>query len=146
MSLYDVLNKKTVLELRSYCEDNGISLEANVKKAQIISMLEKFADESGLAKKIQEQKKSEEESKTPINVINAVSKKEEVVQTVETKKVKKNKDDVAIYSSRNLFWNGLGAIELGYNIVSKEASEKWITHKAVRIATPDEVAKHYGKK
>jgi hypothetical protein len=146
MSLYDVLNKKTVLELRSYCEDNGISLESNVKKAQIIAILEKYANESGLAKKVQEQAKSEEEIKNPENVINAISKKQEPVEVVETKKIKKNKNDIAVYSTRNLSWTGVGVLELGYNIVSKEASEKWITHKAVRIATPDEVARHYGTK
>jgi len=146
MSLYDVLNKKTVLELRSYCEDNGISLESNVKKAQIIAILEKYSNESGLAKKVQEQAKSEEEIKNPENVINAISKKQEPVQVIETKKIKKNKNDVAVHSTRNLSWTGVGVLELGYNIVSKEASEKWITHKAVRIATPDEVARHYGTK
>jgi hypothetical protein len=146
MSLYDVLNKKTVLELRSYCEDNGISLEGNVKKAQIIAMLEKYANESGLAKKVQEKTKSQEESKIPTNVIDVTYKKEQPVEIIETKKIKKNKNDVAVYSTRNLSWTGVGVLELGYNIVSKEASEKWITHKAVRIATPDEVARHYGTK
>jgi len=57
----------------------------------------------------------------------------------------KTKEKVAIYSVKNLYWNGLGSIETGYNIVTKEASEKWLTHKAVREATPEEVASHYGK-
>jgi hypothetical protein len=39
----------------------------------------------------------------------------------------------------------LGDLKVGYNIVSKEASEKWITRKAVRIAQPEEVASYYGK-
>jgi hypothetical protein len=50
---------------------------------------------------------------------------------------------VAIYTSRNLFKNGLGEIKVGYNIVTKEASDFWVTHKAVRIVTPEEVAKAY---
>lgn len=52
-------------------------------------------------------------------------------------------EKIAIYSNKNLFWNGIGSIERGYNIVTKEASEKWLTHKAVRQATPEEVASHY---
>lgn len=55
------------------------------------------------------------------------------------------KEKVAIYSSRNLFWNGVGELSTGYNIVTKEAADKWITHKAVRTASPEEVKRAYGK-
>ena len=54
-------------------------------------------------------------------------------------------EKVAVYSERNLHWNGVGQLQKGYNIVTKEASVKWLKHKAVREATPTEVAKHYGK-
>jgi hypothetical protein len=52
-------------------------------------------------------------------------------------------ENVAVYSSKNLFRYGLGKLNIGYNIVTQEASEFWITHKAVRLATPEEVAKAY---
>ena len=55
-------------------------------------------------------------------------------------------DKVAIYSPKNIFWNGVGTLSVGYNIVSREASEMWLTRKGIREATPQEVAKHYGKK
>ena len=54
-------------------------------------------------------------------------------------------EKVAIYSLRNLNWNGVGALNKGYNIVTKEAAEKWITNKSVRTATPEEVKRAYGK-
>jgi hypothetical protein len=54
-------------------------------------------------------------------------------------------EKVALYSDRNIYWDGLGDLKVGYNIVSKEASEQWITRKAVRIAQPEEVASYYGK-
>lgn len=54
-------------------------------------------------------------------------------------------EKIAVYSAKNLYWGGVGSLERGYNIVTKEESEKWLTHKAVREATPEEVAKHYGK-
>lgn len=54
--------------------------------------------------------------------------------------------DTAIYSSKNLFWGDLGSINEGYNIVTKEDSEKWLTRKEVRIATPEEVASYFGIK
>jgi len=62
----------------------------------------------------------------------------------------KNKDKpvekIAVYSEKNLHWNGVGELEKGYNILSKEDSEKWLTNKSVRLATPDEVATFYRKK
>ena len=65
---------------------------------------------------------------------------------VEPKVNKLVDEKVALFSERNIFWNGVGEVVIGYNIVTKEVSEKWLTHDKVRIATPQEVAKHYGKK
>jgi hypothetical protein len=67
-------------------------------------------------------------------------------ESIAEPKVEKPKDEkVALFSERNIFWNGVGEVVKGYNIVTKEVSEKWLTHNKVRIATPQEVAKHYGK-
>ena len=51
----------------------------------------------------------------------------------------------AVWSDKNVRWSGVGALIKGYNIVTKEAAEKWVTMKGVRTATPEEVATHYGK-
>jgi hypothetical protein len=64
-----------------------------------------------------------------------------MARTVE--KTDKNQEKVAVHSSKNLFKYGLGELKIGYNIVTKEASEFWITHQAVREATPEEVANVY---
>ena len=56
---------------------------------------------------------------------------------------KRTVEKVAVYSNKNLFKNGLGELKIGYNIVTKEASDFWVTHKAVRTATPEEVAQAY---
>lgn len=50
---------------------------------------------------------------------------------------------VAVFSSKNLSWSGVGKLTKGYTIVSKAAAEKWLTNKNVRIATPEEVKKEY---
>jgi hypothetical protein len=55
------------------------------------------------------------------------------------------KEKVAVYSSRNLSWTGVGALSKGYNIVTKEECDQWLTHKAVRQASPEEVKRAYGK-
>ena len=63
------------------------------------------------------------------------------------KKEKKaaKKDTVAIHSTKNVTWPGVGKVYVGYNIVEKEESEKWLTRSHIRLATPQEVAKEFGK-
>ena len=53
-------------------------------------------------------------------------------------------DKVAIYSSRNVSWQGVGKVSKGYNIMTKDKAEQWLTRDHIRIATPEEVAKEYG--
>lgn len=89
--------------------------------------------------------------KNNIDIYGATKKIEilEIIKTWTPEKTIKTEEDeneqVAVYCQKSLFWNGLGELKKGYNIVTKEASEKWTTHKAVRIATPSEVASYYGK-
>ena len=63
----------------------------------------------------------------------------EVVEPIKTN------EKIAVYSTKNLHWERVGQLKLGYNIVTKEASEKWITRKQVRLATPEELVSYYGK-
>jgi hypothetical protein len=58
--------------------------------------------------------------------------------------VKKNAT-VAIHSTRNVVWNKIGKVEKGYNIVTQDEADKWLTRDHVRLATPEEVAREYGK-
>lgn len=54
-------------------------------------------------------------------------------------------EKVAIYSSKNVTWTNVGKVYRGYNIVTKEQADKWLTRDHVRIATPQEVAQEFGK-
>ncbi len=54
-------------------------------------------------------------------------------------------EKVAIYSSKNVSVPGLGKVYRGYNIVKKDAADKWLEKSYVRSATPEEVAKEFGK-
>jgi hypothetical protein len=65
-------------------------------------------------------------------------KKQEIV------KKEKREKTVAIHSTRNVTWNGVGKVYRGYNIVDEETAEKWLTREHIRIATPSEVAAEYG--
>ena len=52
---------------------------------------------------------------------------------------------VAVFSTKNVSWPGVGKLFKGYNIVSEPESEKWLTREHVRIATPEEVAREFEK-
>lgn len=73
----------------------------------------------------------------------------EVVEAPKAEKPKKEKaqkasveaDLVALFSERNVTWDGVGALKVGYNLVSKEDAEKWTSGSLkVRLATPEEIA------
>lgn len=51
---------------------------------------------------------------------------------------------VALYSPRNIFWQEVGRIHTGYNIVTPSKAEQWLTLEGIRVATPEEVAREYG--
>jgi hypothetical protein len=61
-----------------------------------------------------------------------------------TKSSSNRKVTVAIYSTKNVVWEGVGKVEKGYNIVPKAEADKWLTRNHVRLATPEEVAREYG--
>jgi hypothetical protein len=65
-------------------------------------------------------------------------------QKSKKKKEKPVKDNVAIYSNKNIYSSGFGKILKGYNIVERIDAEKWLTKPGIRIASPEEVAKEYG--
>jgi hypothetical protein len=54
-------------------------------------------------------------------------------------------ETVAIHSTKNVTWSEVGKVYRGYNIVEKDAAEKWLTRSHIRTATPEEVAKEFGK-
>lgn len=67
-------------------------------------------------------------------------------KTQVTNKVKEiSGDTVAIYSARNVRWEGVGKINKGYNIVDKSEADKWIEKLShVRLASPEEVSRELG--
>ena len=71
----------------------------------------------------------------------ALAKKPSNVKKEEPKKEEK----VALWSSKNIRWTGTGTLAKGYNIVTKEAADKWLKKQGIRKATPEEIATYYGK-
>jgi hypothetical protein len=66
-------------------------------------------------------------------------------QAKSQKTVAEKKDTVAIRSTKNVSWSGVGKIHRGINIVEKSIADQWLTRSHVTVATPEEVAKEFGK-
>ena len=64
-----------------------------------------------------------------------VEKEEVVVDPAITK--------VALFSTRNVYADGFGKINVGYNIVPKRYVDFWTAQKGIRLCTPEEVAEAF---
>ena len=58
--------------------------------------------------------------------------------------VESTTEKVALYSEKNIYWDGVGKILKGYNIVSADAADKWLKRSYIRLATPEEVKQQFG--
>jgi hypothetical protein len=67
-----------------------------------------------------------------------------IVPKQEKPKEVAKKEKVAVYSTRNVFWPGVGKVLKGYNIVEREKLDQWLTRSHIREATPEEVAREFG--
>jgi hypothetical protein len=150
------LSSKTVKQLKEYAEENNINLQGAKTKAKILSIL---LDENVAQEPVKEQTviRSEtaepKQKRVPLSSSGSnehgviISRKAEKSTSQSTEKIDlpvKIKQ-IALYSVKNLRWAGLGTLQKGYNIVNEEEAKKWTTLKAVREATPEEVATYYGK-
>lgn len=52
---------------------------------------------------------------------------------------KTKKETVALYSTRNVFWEGVGEVLRGYNFVTPAQAESWLKRDHIRLATPKEI-------
>jgi len=50
---------------------------------------------------------------------------------------------VALFSTRNVYADGFGKINVGYNIVPKKYADFWVAQRGIRLCTPEEVAEAF---
>ena len=89
--------------------------------------------------------KSSNMQKNPENVLGSRAADRALAKPVVEEVVVTKKEKVALWSNKNIRWTGIGALQKGYNIVTEEASEKWLERQGIRKATPEEVATYFGK-
>lgn len=137
------LSARTMGELKLIAEESGISVEG-LKKAEIVEAIEAAGSQNNVITANTTRPHGKPTSGTIHNDSGAiVSAQPEMVKTTPVYKDEKA-GKTAIYSERNLSWSGVGKLSKGFNFVSKEVADKWLVHRAVRKATPEEVAAHYG--
>jgi hypothetical protein len=153
----DNLSSKTVKQLVEYAEENGIDLKDAKTKTKILSIIMDINSNISVAEDYKESTviTGPEQTKTP-RISNTKSNDDGVITVHSADKryppIKSEKktpeitnEKVAVHSSKNLSWQGVGKLSPGYNILTKEIAEKWLTNKYVREAAPEEVATYYGR-
>lgn len=148
-------SKMTVADLKSYAEENNIDLGSAKTKTAILSAItnttSSISEDKNVPDNVIGSNKITNEKRVPVS--NGRVNEDGVVtvgsaDNFKNKEFKKDTEKpegkVAIHSDKNMRWQGFGAINKGYNIVSEEAAEKWLTRKGIREATAQEVATHYG--
>jgi hypothetical protein len=125
----------TVAQLKAYAKKNDIDLFGTSTKEEILEVVLSFYPRV-------EGDRKEDLPKAPEKKSKAVNKEEPKKQPTVVPT-----DKVVIFSNKNLHWDEVGILQKGFNIVKKEAADKWLARKSgvVREATPQELAKHYGK-
>ena len=73
---------------------------------------------------------------TTTNAGKAQVEKKEVEEVSTTTKV-------AVFSTRNVYADGFGKINVGYNIIPKRYADFWTTQRGIRLCTPEEVAEAF---
>ena len=66
-------------------------------------------------------------------------------EKIKTPKARNEEETVAVKSTKNVSWPGVGKVYVGINIVPKSAADKWVTRSHISLPTPEEVAKEFGK-
>jgi len=150
------LSSKTARELREYAEENGIDLGDAKTKTKILARIMDIEAGISQAEEYSETviqapstTKTSPTSNTHANDDGVIAvhsaEKDYPPVKVEKKDPEVEEGQVAVYSAKNLHWQGVGKLTPGYNILTKESAEKWLTNKHVREASPEEVATYYGK-
>jgi hypothetical protein len=148
------LSLKSLSELKEYAKENNIDLKGARSKTKVLAAILGLDQESTVISSDDNIIRGTEPEKR-IPVSSSFSNEENVIGSRSADRVEAEKKDIttpkkeeektALFSEKNMHWQGVGHLKTGYNIVTKEAASKWLTKNVVREATPQEVATYYGK-
>ena len=127
---------------------DGTEWERSVEDAAVMPEVEAVveeapeAEEDGLISS-PEPVASEEPALAPVSdgVIGTSTKKKTTKKAPRKGDTSPKPETVALYSTRNVSWPGVGRVNVGLNIVTKDQAEQWLTREHIRAADPKDVAK-----
>lgn len=139
------LSRRTLGELKLIAKEQGINAEG-LKRMEIVAAIETSGGQVITSMNTKPNSESAPSATTNDSGVLISPQPEKIRQKRDSgaHPESTDADKVAIFAVRNLSWPGVGKVEKGYNFVTREAAEKWVTHRAVREATPEEVAAHFG--
>lgn len=139
------LSARTVAELKMLAQEQGIDV-SGLKKAQIVKALEATGENVITTASVKPSGQVSDPSATSNENGVLISPQPAKVKTTPKPEPRPQDDPtkVAIHSPRNLAWKGVGKLNSGYNFVTREEADKWLTIRSVTEASPEEVARHYG--
>jgi DNA-binding protein H-NS len=132
-----------------FSEVDGLSLPEPEDLISEDVSIEEIVEEKKVTEEVDENTITSVQAKSTLNP-SVVSNEDNVIGSGSAgrkapSKEPKVKETIAIHSTKNVTWEGVGKVYRGYNIVTEAASVKWLTRGHIRLATPEEVAKDFGK-
>jgi hypothetical protein len=113
-------------------EEPAVELAEEVKGDEVISSPERPVDAEPV-----------EQALAPVadGVIGTGTKKKPAKKKPAAKQASDKEETVALYSTRNVTWVGVGRVLTGLNLVPKSQADKWIGRDHIRVADAAEVSK-----
>ena len=136
-AFFDEINKPTITEITA--EEYGIK----ISKPKVIPETDEnnIIGSSGTQKSGGKKKSNVVTSVNNTITSNAADKAS--TDNADISPVLRNK--VAVYASKNTYVSGLGKIYKGYNILTPDMASEWISRNYVRLATPEEIIREFGR-
>lgn len=142
------LSARTLGELKAIAKERGIPFAEQIKKADIIKAIEAEGSKDNVIKAPERKSAPPGVGTIAGGIIGSThpNTTPDKTRPVAPKAVRpqEDPDKIAIYAEKNLYWAGVGKLDVGFNFVKKEVADKWLTHRAVREVSPEEVAAYYG--
>jgi hypothetical protein len=111
-----------------------------------ISVVEEVEDKNVISSASQKKAKPSDLAAGLTGVAGGVIGTGTVKRKPAVKQPKKDADDkVALNSTRNVSWVGVGKVLKGINIVTKDQAEKWLTRDHITVVKPEDVAREFGR-
>jgi hypothetical protein len=143
-ALVEEIAAETAVEEAPQTKVEEVAAELNLEPK--VSVVEEVADNNIISSGSQRKATPSDVSVGLTGVENGVIGTGTVKRKPATKQAAKPvTDKVAIHSTKNVSWVGVGKVLKGINIVSPENADKWLTRDHITLVSPEQVAQEFGR-